>query len=444
MERTLDLELIAWKEDPRRVPLLIRGGRQVGKTFAIEKFGKRYFDHCVTINFERERKFCSLFDESLDPKTVLRNLQALIQIPIIPGKTLLFFDEIQAAPRAVMALRYFKEELPELHVIGAGSLLEFALKGDDFSFPVGRVEFRYLFPLSFKEFLKARGEETLLHELEKTTPEEPISSFIHLHALSCLRDYFQVGGMPQAVTALIQTESPLEWKKTQQMILDTYQSDFGKYGGVAQQKYLQICFEKAPELVGSHFRYTKISSLYQSRDLKNALDLLEQAGLIRYVQATSASGLPLQANVSEKKFKLIFLDIGLLQEFLHTDPELLRKEDLVQINAGALAEQFVGQELMASGEPFRKRKLFFWNKEGEASDAEVDYLIQHHTHIIPIEVKSGKGTRIRSMRKFMTEKNTPFGIRISQNPLSFEQGILSLPLYMIGEIDRLLLKFCQS
>jgi predicted AAA+ superfamily ATPase len=441
MERIIDQELATWKDDPRRVPLLIRGGRQVGKTFAIEKFGKKYFEHCVTINFERERRFCSLFEDSLDPKIILRNLQALTQIPIIPGKTLLFFDEIQAAPRAVMSLRYFKEELPELHVIGAGSLLEFVLKGDDFSFPVGRIEFRYLFPLSFKEFLKARGEVALLHELSIASPEEPISSPIHHHALSCLRDYFQVGGMPQAVLALIQTESPLEWKKAQQMILDTYQSDFGKYGGAAQQKYLQVCFEKAPELIGSHFRYTKISTLYQSRDLKNALDLLEHAGLIRYVQATSASGFPLQASVNEKKFKLIFLDLGLLQEFLHTDPELLRREDLVQINAGSLAEQFVGQEMMAYGEPFRKRKLFFWNKEGEGSEAEVDYLLQHKTDIIPIEVKAGQGSRIRSMRRFMAEKASPFGIRISQDSLSFEKGILSLPLYMVGELDRLMNKY---
>ncbi len=435
----IDQELIAWKDNPLRVPLLIRGGRQVGKTFAIEKFGRQYFEYCVTINFERERKFCSLFNDSLDPKTILRNLQTLIQTPIIPGKTLLFFDEIQAAPRAVMALRYFKEELPELHVIGAGSLLECALKGDDFSFPVGRVEFRYLFPLSFKEFLKARGEIALLDALAKAVPKEPISSFIHQHAVHCLRDYFQVGGMPQAVAALLQTGSPLEWKRAQQMILDTYQSDFGKYGSSAGQKYLQVCFEKVPELVGSHFRYVKISSLYQSRDLKNALDLLEYAGLIRYVQATSASGLPLQASVNEKKFKVIFLDIGLLQEFLHTDPEFLRTEDLAQINAGALAEQFVGQELMAYGEPFRKRKLFFWSKEGEGSEAKVDYLIPYKTDIVPIEVKAGKGTRIRSMRRFMAEKKSPIGIRISQDPLSLEKGVLSLPLYMIGELERLLL-----
>lgn len=322
-------------------------------------------------------------------------------------------------------------------MIGAGSLLEFALKGDNFSFPVGRVEFRHLFPLSFQEFLKAQGEEGLLGELSKATWAEPLLPLIHQHALSSLRDYFQVGGMPQAVAAFIQTRSPLEWKRAQQMILDTYQSDFGKYGGASQQKYLQVCFEKAPELVGSHFRYTKISPLYQSRDLKNGLDLLEQAGLIRYVHATSASGLSLQGGVNERKFKLIFLDIGLIQEFLHTDPELLRREDLVQINAGALAEQFVGQELMAYGEPFRKRKLFFWHKEGEGSEAEVDYLIQDKGHIIPVEVKAGKGARIRSMRRFMAEKNTPFGIRISQDPLSFEKGILSLPLYMMGELERL-------
>jgi len=295
-----------------------------------------------------------------------------------------------------------------------------------------------MFPLSFQEFLGATGHSLLLEEIQKATPEKPLSSAVHTHALGLLRDYFQVGGMPQAVSAFIQTRLPLEWKKSQQMILDTYRSDFGKYGSAAQQKYLQVCFEKAPQLVGDHFRYTKISPEFQSRDLKNALDLLEHAGLIRYVQATSASGLPLQAGVHEKKFKLIFLDIGLLQEFLHTDPEELLRADLVQLNAGALAEQFVGQELMVYGEPFRKRKLFFWERESSHSSAQVDYLIQHKSQIVPIEVKAGKGNRIRSMRQFMEEKQASIGVRISQNPLSFDQGILSLPLYMVSELPRLL------
>ncbi len=439
MERSIDKELAAWKESPLRVPLLIRGGRQVGKTFAIEKFGRKHFDNLVTINFERERRFCPLFDESLKPETILRNLETIAQVPIKPGKTLLFFDEIQACPRAVMALRYFKEEMPELHVIGAGSLLEFSLKGENFSFPVGRVEFRYMFPLSFKEFLHAAGDSKLVKELEQAAPNNPLSNAIHSYALNKVRDYFQIGGMPQSIIAFLKTNSPIEWKKAQQMILDTYQSDFGKYGSAAQQKYLQICFEKAPELVGSHFRYIKISPEFQSRDLKTALDLLENAGLIRYVQATNASGLPLQAGVNDRKFKIVFLDIGLLQEFLHTDPEQLREADLAQINSGDLAEQFVGQELMAYGESYRKTKLFFWQREKTGSEAEVDYLIQYKSSIIPIEVKAGKGNRIRSMRQFIEEKKSPLGIRISQNPLGFNNGILSVPLYMVSEITRLLL-----
>ena len=175
MQRSIDKELLAWKESARRVPLLIRGGRQVGKTFAIEKFGRKCFDNLVTINFERERKFCPLFDDSLKPETILRGIQTLTKDPIIAGKTLLFFDEIQACPRAVMSLRYFKEELAELHVIGAGSLLEFTLKGEDFSFPVGRVEFRYMFPLSFKEFLQATDDSNLVNALEQVTIDNSFS-----------------------------------------------------------------------------------------------------------------------------------------------------------------------------------------------------------------------------------------------------------------------------
>lgn len=438
MDRSIDKELLAWKNHPLRMPLLLRGGRQVGKTYAIEKFGKNHFDYLLTINFEKERKFCSLFQDSLNPKTILKEIQIFNQTPIHPGKTLLFFDEIQACPKAVMALRYFKEEMPELHVIGAGSLLEFTLHGENFSFPVGRVEFRYLFPLSFQEFLNATHHSYLLEQLKNATLDNHLSETTHQYTLAKLKEYFQIGGMPEAIYASLQTQAPIEWKKMQQMILDTYQSDFGKYSSAKQQKYLLTCFEKAPQLVGDHFRYTKISSEFQSRDLKNALELLEHAGLIRFVHTTSATGLPLQAGMNAKKFKLIFLDIGLLQEFLHTDPEQFQEKDLTQINAGALAEQFVGQELMAYGEPFRKTKLFFWEREKKGSEAEVDYLFPYKSFIIPIEVKAGKGSRIRSMRQFMEEKKSPLGIRISQNALSFEKNILSLPLYMIGEIPRLL------
>lgn len=440
MQRKIDQELLKWKNSPRRVPLLVRGGRQVGKTYAIEAFGKTHFHTTVTINFERNRRYLSIFDPSLDlsPLKIVRAIEELSQTAIHPGETLLFFDEIQACPRAIMALRYFKEEMPNLHVIGAGSLLEFSLKGENFSFPVGRVEFQYMYPLSFHEFLAASQETVSLHRLGEISLDHPPSASLHAHLLSKVRDYFRIGGMPAALASFLKNGLSLEAAEIQQMILDSYRSDFGKYASAAQQKYLEMCFDRAPLLVGSRVKYSKIASEAQARDLKGALHLLETAGLIHSVHATEASGLPLVSTIQEKKLKLIFLDIGLLQQYLYIDPQLLNKEDLLQVNAGALAEQFVGQELLVNTPSYRKESLFFWEREKRGSEAEVDYVIHYRTHIIPIEVKAGTSGKRRSLRIFMEEKGAPLGIHISQNPLSFQNRVLSLPLYLLADLPKLL------
>lgn len=438
MKRKIDDDLITWKNALGRLPLLLRGGRQVGKTFAVEKFGRAEFRNLVTINFERDKKFISIFENDLDPIRIVRAIEELTQISIIAGETLLFFDEIQACPRAIMALRYFKEEMEELHVIGAGSLLEFSIQGKDFSFPVGRIEFRYMHPLSFREFLLAANETVSLKRLQEASLENPVSLSLHAHLLNRLRDYFRIGGMPRVIETFLSTSSLLEGKKVQQMILETYRSDFGKYASFSQQKYLAACFEKAPLLVGSYIKYTKIAPEFQSRDLKMALHLIEKAGLIHSIHSTTAAGLPLAAGLSEKKLKILFLDIGLLQEFLHTDPELLTIANLTQLNAGALAEQFVGQELLAYSPPYCKEKLFFWEREKKGSEAEVDYVIAYKSHILPVEVKAGKSSRCRSLQIFMEEKKAPLGIHISQNPLEFHNNILSIPLYLIEDLPNLI------
>lgn len=438
MKRAFESELLLWRDSPRRMPLLVRGGRQVGKTFIIEKFGKEHFKSFTIINFEKERRSSKIFEESLDPKSIVRSIEEQTQQRLIPGESLLFFDEIQICPRAVMALRYFKEEMPQLHVIGAGSLLEFTLRGEDFSFPVGRIEFRYLYPLSFLEFLWALNEEISIERLQEISIKAAPSPILHEQLIRRVRDYFHVGGMPAAVQSFLETNSPVEWKRAQSSILNTYHSDFGKYGTSAQQKYLEIAFERVPILIGTHIKYNKISSEFQSRDLKLALHLLEKAGLIHPVHSCSASGLPLKATVNDKKFKAIFLDIGLVQEFLHTNPEELRSHNLTQINAGSLAEQFVGQELLAYSNSYCKNSLYFWEKEKRGSEAEVDYLYECDFHIFPIEVKAGKSKKQRSLRQFMEEKKAPFGIHISQNPLSFQENILSIPLYLIHKMDDLI------
>ena len=341
MKRDVEKELLLWKEKRERTPLIIRGARQVGKSYTIEAFGKANFEQLVTINFEENPRAIACF-ESLEVEVILKQLGYLYGVVIIPGTTLLFLDEIQLCPQAIRSLRYFKEKLPTLHVIAAGSLLEFVLENEKepLSFPVGRVRFLNMKPLSFREFLQAIGQgqwEELLGEcdLGKPIPEE-----FHTHLLQFVRDYFLIGGMPAAVKSYVTSRSYVEVQREHRALLDIYRLDLAKYGQKNEFAHLQKLFNRAPFLVAKHFRYSKIDpeSTNPAREYKNALHKLHQAGLIIPVYATSANGLPLKAEINEKKFKLLFLDIGLLQTALEIDPVLFGSTSFHQVNSGELAE----------------------------------------------------------------------------------------------------------
>ncbi len=429
MYRSIEKELKSWKTSNLKYPLLLRGARQVGKTFVIEKFGSEEFDSFEKVNFEAQPEAAAFF-ESLDPTQILQRLEIWTGRTIRPGKTLLFLDEIQACPKAILALRYFKEKIPELHVIGAGSLLEFTLMQHQFSFPVGRVQFIYMKPLSFEEFASALGHQKWL--------DDP-SSF-HEELSKCIKEYAIIGGMPAAVQHYFRTRSILECSRILDILLSTYRADFGKYATEAEQKYLRIVFESIGSSVGQQIKFSKIDPDIKSRELKSALDLLEYAGLIHRIYSSSAAGIPLAAQIKRTKAKPLFLDIGLLQRSLQTDPHAILEKDLHQIHAGALAEQFVGQELLAYGDAFQEHHLFFWEREKQTSDAEVDYVISLENKIMPIEVKAGGQGKLKSLHQFMSEKKSPLGIRISPNPLSYQDNILSVPFYMIGQIPKLVKK----
>lgn len=430
MYREIEEELHKWRKEPQRYPLLLRGARQVGKTFIIEKLGQS-FESFENVNFEAQPEAMACF-ETLNPPEILQKLELLTKRPILPGKTLLFLDEIQACPKAIQALRYFKEKMPDLHVAGAGSLLEFSLIHGKFSFPVGRVQFIYLRPLSFKEFALALNEELTAAALENPLSKEEHEKWIHL-----IKEYFLVGGMPAVVNDFQQRRSFLEFGRIQDLLLATYRADFGKYATEAEQKYLRILFDRIPHQIGKQFKYSEVDPHIKSRELKTALENLQYAGLIHPIMATSASGIPLAAQVKSNKFKPLFLDIGLMQRALQVDPQTIMNQDLVLIHAGALAEQFVGQELLAYADFFREEKLFFWEREKHTSSAEVDYVITVDQHIIPIEVKAGAHGHLKSLTQFMKDKKSPLGIRISQRPLSYKDQILSIPFYMIDQIPRL-------
>lgn len=437
MKRHIEKELWLWKDQSDRCPLIVRGARQVGKSYLIEKFGKEAFDDCLVVNFELRPELEECFT-SLDPKDILKKLQAYLNATVIPGETLIFLDEIQRCPMALMALRYFKEKRPDLHVIAAGSLLEFVLQDEDFSFPVGRVEYLHMRPMSLLETLRALDRGLLVDQMQEWSLRSPPDAGLHQHCLDLIRPYLFVGGMP-AIVRLYKNDGDFQLcARRQAALLKTYRDDFGKYAHHARHKYLQKVLDRAPYLVGKHFQYSKVDAEMRSRDLKLAVEQLSQAGLLSCVHATKANGLPLRAEINERKFKVLLLDVGLLQLALGNLATEMLQSDITEIHRGALAEQFVGQELLAYSDCYMEKLLHFWEREKKSSSAEVDYVVNIEGRIIPIEVKAGATGRLRSLKQLMEEKSLPLGLRISQRPLSFEDGVLSVPFYMVHAIPRLI------
>ena len=437
MFRSVENDLVVWKDHPNRKPLLIRGARQVGKSFIVEKIGADHFEKQVTINFEFSPHFSSCF-ATLNPVNIIRALEAILGEDITPGSTLLFLDEIQDCPNAILSLRYFKEKMPELHVIAAGSLLEFALNSSEFRKPVGRVQSLYMKPCSLKEFLISSGDHRLLEYLSDVKVSTGIEQPFHDLLLEKCREYFVLGGMPEVLNYYINQKKYLGCEVIQSTILEYYEKDFPKYDGKINIKILQKIFTKIPSLVGKRLKFSEIDPDIQARDQKPSLMALSNAGLIYPVYHTSASSLPLNATLNEKRFKMLFLDIGLLEHASRIDMYTLLTKDLILINQGALAEQFVGQELIAHSKNYEKPELYYWEREKKGAQAEVDYVMHMNGEIFPVEVKSGTTGRLKSLRLFMNEKKLKIGVRISPQNLSFHDGILSLPLYMIHELPRIL------
>lgn len=436
MERSAFTQLLAWKNNPRHKPLLLRGARQVGKTYLVSQLGAQ-FEKFHTINFELEPEYKACF-ESLDPKKILSSISLLCNQTVEPEKSLLFLDEIQECPQAIVALRYFKELLPALHVIGAGSLLEFTLSASDFHMPVGRIHFMHLQPLSFREFLNAHHHESLGHYLNSVKLSDSFNEVAHSKLLNLTKEYLALGGMPEVHEDFLINHDFRECQKIQTSLLATYRRDFGKYAKQNMHEYLETVFINSPNLIGQQIKYVDFNRAYRSRDLKKAIELLEEAGVLKRILATQASGLPLNAQINEKKFKLVYLDVGLANRNSKVDINTLLYQDIDFLSSGPISEQFVGQELLAYAPFDEDPQLYFWEKDKVGSQAEVDFVISHHQHIIPVEVKSGKTGRLKSLRVFMEEKKSPLGLRISQKPLGFDHKILSVPYYLLSELPRLI------
>ena len=429
MKRDIDTHLQAWKQRERRKPIVLRGARQVGKTTVVRELG-RSFDSFVEINFEETPDLASFFEGSLSPDDIVSNLQNYFGVRIQDGSTLLFLDEIQICPRAILALRYFFEKRPDLHVIAAGSLLDFELR--KISFPVGRIDFYYLYPLSFGEFLHALGKEPLRTDIceGKALPEG-----LHRQLLATLRDYTVIGGMPQVIAEYLRSGDMAECQHIQSSIIDTFLADFPKYAKQHQLKYLTTVFNAVPSQLGRKFKYSNISNLYKSRDLGAALELLELAGLLIRIHHSSANGIPLEHEKDFRKFKVLFFDVGLAMRVLRIPvQELLLNDDISLVNEGAIAEQLVGQEMLAYASCRERHHLYYWHREAKSSNAEVDYVLERGRDIVPVEVKSGQRGRARSLQLFISEKRTQRAVCLSRERPSERNGISYLPLYAIESL----------
>jgi len=428
MKRIIDATLNAWVQKKQRKPLLIRGARQTGKTFSIKQLGST-FPSFVEINFERDPRFISLFEGELSPIKIIRAIGALIEKKITPNETLLFFDEIQACPRALLAMRYFYEELPELHLIGAGSLLEFELQ--NISIPVGRIEFAFMRPLTFSEFLDATGRSILKEAIHEATPDEPLIAPLHNEALTLLDDYLFIGGMPSVVSRFVSTNSFTSAEDEQRSIIQTYRADFSKYCKRTGIEYVEKTFSALCAMIGRKTVYSQIDPDARAYQIKGALDLLRKARVVSTVRVTSGAGLPLEAGASEKNYKSIFLDVGLMQRQLGVSyAQWSASQHLVDQFRGAVAEQFVGQELLHRRGDLEDPGLFYWHRDSLKSMAEVDYLCEGGRYSIPIEVKSGAAGHLKSMHRFMeTFIATPLGLKCSRESMRRDGKIITVPLY---------------
>lgn len=433
-KRHIDKYLAEWKEDKFRKPLLIRGARQTGKSSAARHLGKS-FKYFVEINLERNQELKDLFGKDIDVKKICTQLSIIMRTPIIAGETLLFIDEIQESERAIASLRYFYEEYPDLHVVAAGSLLEFALRELP-SFGVGRITSLYMYPFSFDEFLSATGDEGLVdYKATMADCNTPLPQPIHHQLTEALRTYYIIGGMPEAVKYWVETKDLMRISRIHNSIINTYQDDFSKYKSRISPLLLRNTILGVVRQSGCKFMYSQVEGGVATSSVKEALQLLSLAGLVIPVTHTSANGIPLGAESNLKYQKYLFMDIGLMQALLKLPAaDILLSNNTDFVNKGGLAEVFTGLELVKYSSPFLPPAMFYWQRLDKGTQAEVDYVIEQRQDIVPIEVKAGTRGSMQSLRIFMTAKQSTFGIRICMENFGHYDNIKVYPLYAIANI----------
>lgn len=454
-KRIIDSYLSEWAQREEHKPLLLRGARQIGKSTAVKHLAEQ-FESYVEINFEKSPAYKSLFAKDLDVKRIVPLIAAMAKTFITIGKTLLFLDEIQDCPQAIMALRYFWEDMPGLHVIAAGSLLEFAL--DELpTFGVGRIHSMYMYPMSFDEFLMANGEQMLIELRNQATADNPLDDVIYTALVDHIRTYMLVGGMPESVAKWVETHDYLRCQEVQDDILTGYEDDFPKYKKKVDPALLRQTMRSVAVQATKKFVYSQVPGNYTSAAVKKALDLLTKAGIVIPVTHSNANGLPLGDEAVPTIRKMLFLDTGLMLRMLNmtmgdiTDltTHILTSTAAEMVNKGSMAEMLAGLEYLRYRTPNLRHEMYYWVRQAKNSLAEIDYVLPLKSQVVPMEVKAGTQGGMKSLWEFMREKGVVSAIRCSLENFGaydYQDGksgdvvrhVAICPLYALSQMERLM------
>jgi len=430
MRRDLLEKLVTWKNSQVRKPLIIRGARQVGKTWLMKEFGRTNYDQTIYLNFEKNKRLGYLFTDGFEIKRVITALQAESGLTVKPDNTLLIFDEIQSVPEAITSLKYFYEDGPQYHIIAAGSLLGMALHSN-ISFPVGKVAFMDLHPLTYTEFLDALGENPLI-EILRNFDWKLITAYKSGY-IERLRQYYYVGGMPEAVLRFSENNNFKEVRDIQKQILESYEHDFSKHAPSAIVPRIRMLWNSIPSQLAKEnrkFIYGLVREGSRAKDYELALSWLIDCGQVSQVCRITKPGIPLKAYEDRGAFKLFMVDIGLLSAMTDIDSKTLLEGNTIFTEfKGALTEQYVFQQIISAG----KFPVYYWSSE--RSTAEVDFIIQHENNFIPVEVKAEENLKAKSLKVF-TDKFAPeLSVRTSMSDFRVKDRFMNLPLYGISLME---------
>ena len=426
MYRNIVNQLIEWKNSDERKPLIVLGARQVGKTYSLLDFGKQHYKYVAYINCDENEQAKNLFVQDYNMERVLFAIAAIAGVPVVPEDTLIILDEIQELQRGLASLKYFCENAPEYHVCVAGSLLGITLRHGE-SFPVGKVDMIRMFPMSFTEFLIARGRDLMAEQLQKK--DWYMLTGLHQTLVQMLREYYLVGGMPEVVKTYLKTNDPNSVRKVQNKILIAYSNDIAKHTTDEESKRIGIVWHSMPSQLAKEnkkFIYGVAKKGGRAKEYEVAIQWLIDAGLVIRVGRASSPTMPLKVYEDLSAFKLYLLDVGLLGAMAEVDPATLILPNDMKEGKGMFTENFVCTHLAASIE----QSIFYYSKDN--SPMEIDFMIQHGTNIVPVEVKSEENLKSKSLSAFLQQNESMHGVRFSMSPYREQERMTNVPLYGAG------------